>query len=74
MKEMFLDFEEGLNLNDQEEQLEDWDVFIRYMVISDSPYRRNDVRNPFWRHMGVDPGDFDWDAWRVAMGYPSRGD
>jgi hypothetical protein len=29
----------------------------------------NAIRQEFFDYMGLDWGDFDWDAWREAMGY-----
>lgn len=72
MLNAFLDFENGLNIVDEDDMLPDIEPYIKYMVKGESRYLRNDPRNPFWRHMGVDPGDFDWDSWRTAMGYKAR--
>lgn len=66
--EFFMDVEIGMEINDLGEQIEDWQLYLRYLVLGESEYKRNDVRNPYWAHMGIDPGDFDWQAWRAAMG------
>jgi hypothetical protein len=58
---------------DEEDKRDMWDDYLRYVVGKRgdrASYRRNDIRNPFWQKWGIDPEqDFDWAAWREAMGY-----
>jgi hypothetical protein len=59
---------------DEEEKQELWDDYLEYIVGERGErmrYRRNDIHNPFWQKWGIDPEEqFDWHAWREAMGYP----
>lgn len=66
--EFFMDVEVGMEINDLLEQIEDWQFYLQYLVLGESQFKRNDPRNPYWAHMGIDPGDFDWAGWRIAMG------
>lgn len=68
-KNLIIDWDEGYNIDDPDEQFEDWKMYLKYMLAGESEYRRNDPRNEFWQYTGMDPGDFDWDAWRSIMGY-----
>jgi hypothetical protein len=58
---------------DADDKREMWDDYLEHLVGrkgSHMAYRRNDLRNPFWQKWGIDPEeDFDWQAWREAMGY-----
>jgi hypothetical protein len=55
---------------DEDEQLEFWDAYTRYMVdTKNAPYRLNSLQNPFWSEINMHPDDFDWHAWREANGY-----
>lgn len=56
---------------DEDEQLEIWEDYIRYMINGESNYRRNDPRNPFWSTAGIHPRNFDWDEWRATFGKKS---
>ena len=47
-----------------------WELYVREMVIGHG--RRNDRNNLFWQDIGIDPRDFDWQAWRDVMGYSKR--
>ena len=71
-KNLFINWEVGLLIDDEETQLEDWPLYLKYIVKGESEFKRNDFHNPFWQHTGTDPGDFDWDDWRSAMGYSRR--
>jgi hypothetical protein len=53
-----------------DEQVELWRSYINNMVRG--AHRRNDPANPFWSDIGLHPSDFDWDAFRTAMGYKAR--
>ena len=57
---------------DRDEELEMWNDYLTHIVGKRgvrAPYRRNDIRNPFWQKWGIDPEeDFDWSAWREAFG------
>lgn len=52
------------------ERLELWGIYVEYMV--NGRERRNSPDNPFWRAVGIDPRDFDWDEFRTALGYKRR--
>ena len=56
------------NLSEEDKQ-ELWRDYLHYMVSKNSHFKRNDIRNPFWQKWGIDPDNFDWHAWRDAMGY-----
>jgi hypothetical protein len=60
---------------DPAERLELWESYVRNMVVgSDLGGRRDDIaRNPFWSEVGISPRRFDWQDWRMAMGYSKRG-
>jgi hypothetical protein len=57
----------------EDERRELWQDYMRYMVGRKGErmsFRRNDpIRNPFWDKWGINPDNFDWQAWREAMGY-----
>jgi hypothetical protein len=49
-----------------------WDDYLRYMVGRRGermPYRRDDIRNPFWQNWDINPDSFNWHEWREEMGY-----
>jgi hypothetical protein len=73
-REMFLDFEFGINIDDEETQNDDWPLYLKYLVKGESEFKRNDPRNPFWQFTGTAPEDFDWSDWRSVMGYARAGD
>jgi hypothetical protein len=55
---------------DEDEQLDFWDSYTRYMVDTKGVgYRLNSLANPFWADVGIHPDDFDWYAWREANHY-----
>jgi hypothetical protein len=58
--------------SDPDERLNLWESYVRHMVAGEGWYRRNSSSNMFWRDLGMDPRDFGWDTWRVAMGYKTR--
>ena len=57
---------------DPQEQLILWRSYIRNIVNGEGQFRRNDTANLFWRDSGVDPGNFNWAAWREAMGFTGK--
>lgn len=61
----------GIEDETDEEQEYLWRSYVENMV--QGRHRRNDPSNPWWGEIGLDPRDFDWDEWRTAMGYKSRG-
>lgn len=59
---------------DERQKRQFWADYNLYMVSHRTNYRRNSSDNPFWRTWGINPDrDFDWHAWREAMGYPHGG-
>lgn len=46
-----------------------WESYIKHIVKGQGRFRRNDSQNMFWRDTGIDPVDFNWHRWRIAMGY-----
>jgi hypothetical protein len=73
-RNLFLNYEYGLNIDDPNMQFEDWEMYLKYIVKGESEFRRNDFRNEFWQFTGTAPEDFDWDDWRSAMGYSRTGE
>jgi hypothetical protein len=57
---------------DERERVELWESYVRHMVSPRGRYRRQDPQNMFWRDSGIDPDDWNWQAWREAMGYTGR--
>lgn len=57
---------------DPDAQLELWDSYVRNIVKGEGRFRRNSSANMFWRDSGLDPRDFDWKAWREAMGFTGK--
>jgi hypothetical protein len=63
-------YEYDLDL-DERERREFFADYLHFMVSDRYHGRRNDPQNPFFQKYGIDPEqDFDWHAWRLAMGYP----
>lgn len=60
----------GITDDDEETREDLWRSYLENMVAGH--HRRNDLSNPFWSDVGIDPRDFDWDDWRAAMGYKRR--
>lgn len=58
-----------LHETDPEERRMLWESYVHNVVRSGGTVRRNSVNNLFWRDVGLHPDDFDWAAWREAMGY-----
>jgi hypothetical protein len=58
--------------SDPTERLELWESYIRHINKGEGRFRRQDTANMFWRDSGIDPQVFDWQRWRVAMGYTGR--
>jgi hypothetical protein len=58
--------------SDPDELLDLWRSYVQHIVNGEGRYRRNSSSNMFWRDLGLDPRDFDWAGWRVAMGYKAR--
>lgn len=50
----------------REERLQAWADYLDVMVVGG--YTR-EARENFFMDLGIDPRDFDWEAWRAAMGY-----
>lgn len=50
----------------EDEQLEAWDGYLDSFVKNTRPH------GEWFREWGMDPRDFDWQAWRAAMGYGNR--
>lgn len=55
--------------SDPDEQFELWESYVRHINLGEGNARRNSTSNMFWRDSGLDPTDFDWANWRLAMGY-----
>ena len=51
-----------------------WDSYVKHIASGESRARRNVANNPFWRESGIHPADFDWRAFRIALGYKRKGD
>ena len=63
-------YEEDLDM-DSRERRQFFADYLHFMVSDRYNGRRNDDQNPFFQKYGIDPErDFDWHAWREAMGYP----
>jgi hypothetical protein len=56
----------------QDERIELWESYVHNIVNDKGRYRRNSTSNMFWRDSGIDPADFNWAAWRQAMGYTGK--
>lgn len=57
-------------VGDDDDDLELWDSFLRYMTGDGDGYKFNDPGNPFWSAIGLSPrrgGGFNWDEWRRAV-------
>lgn len=56
---------------DERERRQFFADYLHFMVSDRSHVKRNEPQsNPFWHKYGIDPEhDFDWHAWRQAMGY-----
>jgi hypothetical protein len=54
------------------ERVELWESYVKHMVTPRGRYRRQDPQNMFWRDSGMDPDDWNWAAWRDAMGYTGK--
>lgn len=50
----------------QDEQLEAWEGYLKSFVTNTRPH------SDWFGEWGMDPRDFDWEAWRHAMGYERR--
>jgi hypothetical protein len=57
---------------DPGERLELWQSYVENIVAPRGRERRQSPSNVFWRDSGIDPVDFNWQAWREAMGYTGR--
>jgi hypothetical protein len=57
---------------DPEERLLLWESYVQNMVNPRGRKRRQDPSNMFWRDSGLDPDNFNWEAWRQAMGYTGK--
>lgn len=57
--------------DDPDEREALWDSYVRNMV-KPSRFRRQDTANMWWRDSGLDPADFNWKAWREAMGFTGK--
>lgn len=69
---LFSKLMDDLHEEDEDEREMLWRSYVRNIVNTGGRYRRQDINNPFWRDVGVDPVDFDWAKWRIAMGYTGR--
>jgi hypothetical protein len=58
--------------SDPSEQAELWQSYIKHINKGEGRFRRNSNQNMFWRDSGIDPRDFNWKAWRAAMGYEGK--
>jgi hypothetical protein len=58
--------------DDSDERLILWDSYVRNMVKGEGRFRRQDTANMWWRDSGLDPRDFNWQAWREAMGFTGK--
>jgi hypothetical protein len=51
---------------DLDDFLDAWREYIETWVQGEKD------REEFWRSLGINPRDFDWEGWRQAMGYRSK--
>jgi len=57
---------------DPGERLELWESYVTHINRPRGRERRQSTSNMFWRDSGIDPADFNWQAWREAMGYTGK--
>jgi hypothetical protein len=67
--EVFLAIPGALDAETSQERYQMWTEYLTVMIKGGYSHEERDA---FFNSMGIDPRDFDWDAWRAAMGYRRR--
>lgn len=61
--EVFTTMADAIELDNESDREYYFSEYLHAMVIGDLD------RNTFFEDFGIDPRDFDWEGWRLAMGY-----
>ena len=70
-REISQEYEVNMDM-DRRERMQFWADYNHYLIQRHTSFKRNDPEhNPFWTKYNINPDrNFDWRAWREAMGYP----
>lgn len=61
--EVFTNMADAIELDNESDREYYFSEYLHAMVIGDLD------RDIFFEDFGIDPRNFDWDGWRLAMGY-----